>query len=117
MLETEGAVIRVLIADDHPLMRRGLADIPTGAEGVEVVGAAFDDDLDRQPLGSALLVGVRITTPLASGASLTLAAENLTNRQYLSSVDRLGPPASVSLRLAVPLGARATTASVRCGAL
>jgi DNA-binding NarL/FixJ family response regulator len=42
MLETGGGVIRVLIADDHPLMRKGLADILDGVEGIEVVGAAED---------------------------------------------------------------------------
>ena len=42
MLNAEGAVIRVLIADDHPLMRKGLADILNGVEGIEVVGAAED---------------------------------------------------------------------------
>lgn len=42
MLETGGAVIRVLIADDHPLMRKGLTDILAGVEGIEVVGAAED---------------------------------------------------------------------------
>ena len=83
------------------------------------VGAAFADDLNTQPLGSALLVGARVTAPLAAGATLTLAAENLTNRQYLSSVDRLGPPAAVTLRLAIPVGthASATTAAPRCTAL
>jgi DNA-binding NarL/FixJ family response regulator len=40
--EEEEAVIRVLIADDHPLMRKGLADILNGVEGIEVVGAAED---------------------------------------------------------------------------
>jgi outer membrane receptor protein involved in Fe transport len=82
------------------------------------VGAAYADDLNTQPLGSALLVGARVTAPLAAGATLTLAAENLTNRIYLSSVDRLGPPASVTLRLAVPVGTRAANASApRCTAL
>jgi DNA-binding NarL/FixJ family response regulator len=42
MLETGGAVIRVLIADDHPLMRKGLADILDGVEDIEVVGSAED---------------------------------------------------------------------------
>jgi DNA-binding NarL/FixJ family response regulator len=42
MLETDADVIRVLIADDHPLMRKGLADILAGVEGIEVVGAAQD---------------------------------------------------------------------------
>ncbi|MDB5071942.1 MAG: TonB-dependent receptor [Candidatus Eremiobacteraeota bacterium] len=82
------------------------------------VGAAYADDLNTQPLGSALLVGARVTAPLAAGATLTLAAENLTNRIYLSSIDRLGPPASVTLRLAVPIGTRTSAAAApRCTAL
>jgi DNA-binding NarL/FixJ family response regulator len=42
MLEAEAGVIRVLIADDHPLMRKGLTDILEGVEGIDVVGAAAD---------------------------------------------------------------------------
>ncbi len=42
MLETDTGVIRVLIADDHPLMRKGLADILDGVDGIEVVGSAED---------------------------------------------------------------------------
>ncbi|HEY0395428.1 MAG TPA: TonB-dependent receptor [Candidatus Elarobacter sp.] len=81
---------------------------------VQFAGLAYADDLNTQPLRSALLIGARVTAPLANGASITLAAENLTNRQYLSSVDRLGPPSSISLRLTVPLGARAQ-APAHCG--
>ncbi len=39
---TDGSRIRVLIADDHPLMRKGLADILDGVDGIEVVGSAED---------------------------------------------------------------------------
>ncbi|HEX4755864.1 MAG TPA: response regulator transcription factor [Candidatus Dormibacteraeota bacterium] len=42
MLEADATVIRVLIVDDHPLMRKGLTDILAGVEGIEVVGAAED---------------------------------------------------------------------------
>jgi DNA-binding NarL/FixJ family response regulator len=42
MLEADAPVIRVLIADDHPLMRKGLADILDGVDGIEVVGSAED---------------------------------------------------------------------------
>ena len=42
MLEDAASVIRVLIADDHPLMRKGFADILDGVDGIEVVGAAED---------------------------------------------------------------------------
>ena len=41
-VENNGAPIRVLIADDHPLMRKGLADILDGVDGIEVVGSAED---------------------------------------------------------------------------
>lgn len=83
------------------------------------LGAAFADDLNTQPLGSALLIGARVTAPLANGATLTFSAENLTNRLYLSSQDRLGPPASVMLRLTLPFGAARPTAAAtpRCAAM
>ncbi len=43
MLETtDPGVIRVLIVDDHPLMRKGLADILEGIDDIQVVGAAED---------------------------------------------------------------------------
>ncbi len=42
MLERDDTVVRVLIADDHPLMRKGLSDILAGVDGIEVVGAAED---------------------------------------------------------------------------
>ncbi|MEO8898162.1 MAG: response regulator transcription factor [Candidatus Dormibacter sp.] len=42
MLESGAEIIRVLIVDDHPLMRRGLADILDGIDDIEVVGAAED---------------------------------------------------------------------------
>ncbi|HEX3551498.1 MAG TPA: TonB-dependent receptor [Candidatus Elarobacter sp.] len=77
------------------------------------LGAAYADDLNTQPLGSALLLGAHVDVPLPSGATLTVDAENLTDRIYLSSVDRLGPPAAVSVRLAVPIGAR-PGAPTRC---
>jgi DNA-binding NarL/FixJ family response regulator len=42
MLNADDPVIRVLIADDHPLMRKGLTDILKDVDGIEVVGAADD---------------------------------------------------------------------------
>jgi DNA-binding NarL/FixJ family response regulator len=42
MLDNEAAAIRVLIADDHPLMRKGLVDILADVDGIEVVGSAED---------------------------------------------------------------------------
>jgi DNA-binding NarL/FixJ family response regulator len=42
MLDTDPPVIRVLIVDDHPLMRKGLVDILESVDGIEVVGSAED---------------------------------------------------------------------------
>lgn len=89
----------------------------TGAIDLAYSGPTFSDDLERQPLGSALLVGGRLTLHAADGIALSLAVDNLADKVYLTSVDRVGPPSSLTLRLSVPVGARgvATTASAACG--
>jgi iron complex outermembrane receptor protein len=88
----------------------------TGALEVSYSGPAFADDLERQPLGAALLVGGRLTLRAADGTALSLAIDNLADKRYLTSVDRLGPPASVTLRLSVPVGVRPTaTPAAACG--
>lgn len=43
MAETD-AGIRVLIVDDHPLVRRGLTSLLSAARGIDVVGAAADGE-------------------------------------------------------------------------
>ncbi len=87
----------------------------SGALALSYSGPTFADDLQRQPLGSALLLGGRLTLHGADGSALTLALDNLTDKVYLTSVDRLGPPASLTLRLALPLGARPTAPGAACG--
>jgi outer membrane receptor protein involved in Fe transport len=78
----------------------------TGAVELSYSGPTFADDLERQPLGSAVLVGGRLTLRSGGGTTLSLAVDNLADKVYLTSVDRAGPPASVTLRLSVPAGAR-----------
>jgi outer membrane receptor protein involved in Fe transport len=90
----------------------------TGAVELSYSGPTFSDDLERQPLGSAVLVGGRLTLHAADGTALSLAVDNLADKVYLTSVDRIGPPASVTLRLSVPVGARArisASPSAACG--
>jgi outer membrane receptor protein involved in Fe transport len=88
----------------------------TGAVELSYSGPTFSDDLERQPLGSALLIGGRLTLRAADGTALSLAVDNLADKVYLTSVDRIGPPASVTLRLSLPVGARArVSASAACG--
>jgi outer membrane receptor protein involved in Fe transport len=78
----------------------------TGTVEVSYSGPAYADDLQLQPLGQALLLGGRLTLRGADGTALSLAIDNLADRVYLTSVDRLGPPSSVTLRLSVPFGPR-----------
>ena len=53
---TDGAgAIRVLVVDDHAVVRRGLTDLLSGAAGIEVVGEAAD--------GGEALATVRVVRP------------------------------------------------------
>lgn len=83
--------------------------------GVDVsfVGRAFADDIDSQPLNPALLFGFQISTRLHN-ASLSLSGDNVTNRAYFSSVDRLGLPATYALRLEQRFGYAQSDAASEC---
>jgi hypothetical protein len=89
----------------------------TGGLEVSYSGTTYADDLERQPLGRALLVGGRITVHGDDGTAYSLGVDNLADRVYLTSVDRLGPPSSVTLRVSVPFGPRVTSRAARseCG--
>lgn len=71
---------------------------------VSYVGQTYADDLNTQPLGTAVLVGARIRIPVSGGASINVRADNLTGARYLSSIDRYGPPALVSVGFSLPVG-------------
>ncbi|GAC1582342.1 MAG: hypothetical protein NVS3B7_17760 [Candidatus Elarobacter sp.] len=89
----------------------------TGSLELSYSGPTFADDLERQPLGSAVLVGGRLTLHGGDGTALSLAVDNLADKVYLTSVDRVGPPSSLTLRLSLPVGTRigATPAVAACG--
>jgi outer membrane receptor protein involved in Fe transport len=72
------------------------------------LGQTFADDLNVQPLGTALVAGARVRIPFANGAAVSISAENLTGARYLSSIDRYGLPAVLSVNFSLPV--RATTA-------
>jgi outer membrane cobalamin receptor len=79
-------------------------------------GPTFADSLQQEPIGNAFLVGERISYAMHGGSALTLSFDNLTDRYYLTSIDRQGPPASLTLRLTVPVGrATALRAPAACG--
>jgi outer membrane receptor protein involved in Fe transport len=78
---------------------------------VSYVGQTYADDLNTEPLGTAVLVGARARIPLADGASVDIRADNLTNARYLSSIDRYGPPALVTVGVTLPIGRSGATAN------
>jgi outer membrane receptor protein involved in Fe transport len=83
-------------------------DAPVGSlqagASVNYSGMTWADDLNQQPLGSAVTAGIHVIAPLHSGVDLTLNVNNLTNARYLSSIDRYAPPQIISLALSAPLG-------------
>lgn len=68
------------------------------------LGQTYADDRNEQPLGTALLLGVNLRAPIPGGAALVLSAANVTGTRYLSSIDRFGPPAVISLGISLPIG-------------
>jgi outer membrane cobalamin receptor len=80
---------------------------------VSYSGQTYADDLNTEPLGTAVTVGAQVAIPLAAGAQLVLEGSNLTDARYLSSIDRFAPPSVVSLGLRVPLQPPSSTPA-RC---
>ncbi len=63
-------------------------------------GQTYADDRNTQPLGTATLLDVALVVPLP-GAALSVGASNAAGVRYLSSPDRLGPPATMWIRISV----------------
>jgi iron complex outermembrane recepter protein len=66
-------------------------------------GQTYADDLNTEPLGTAVVLGANFAIPLARGAQLIVQGSNLTGAHYLSSIDRFAPPAVVAVGVRVPL--------------
>ncbi len=71
---------------------------------VSYIGQTYADDLNTQPLGTAVLIGARLRIPLAAGASIEAITDNLTDARYLSSIDRYGSPQLLSVNVTLPVG-------------
>jgi outer membrane cobalamin receptor len=74
--------------------------------GVDIhyLGMTYADDLNQQPLGTAVTAGMHAVFPLREGARVIFNADNLTNARYLSSIDRYGPPQVISIGVSAPVG-------------
>jgi outer membrane receptor protein involved in Fe transport len=79
------------------------------------VGQTYADSQEQEPLGAALLFGATLRVALLSGPALVLTSDNLTHQQYLSTIDRFGPPRTIQLGVAVPLGQAAAPRATACG--
>lgn len=92
-------------------------DAPVGAvqTGVSInySGMTWADDLNQQPLGSAVTAGVHAIVPLRDGVRIIFNADNVTNARYLSSIDRYAPPQVLSLALTAPVGSPQAAACSR----
>ncbi len=69
---------------------------------VSYLGQTYADDLNTQPLGTAVLVGAHVSVPLRNELKITVDVENATGARYLSSIDRYGLPATVIVGITVP---------------
>ncbi len=81
---------------------------------VSYLGQTFADDLNTEPLGTAVLVGARVRIPVAGGADIDVRSDNLTDARYLSSIDRYGPPALLSVGVTLPVGREQPSQGMRC---
>ncbi len=79
------------------------------------VGQTYADDIEQEPLGAALLFGATVRAALLSGPALVVTADNLTHQQYLSTIDRYGPPRTIQLGVTVPLGQAPPGNASGCG--
>jgi len=72
-------VIRVLLVDDHALVRRGLTDLLGAADGIEVVGAVEDGSLAAAAVTELApdIVLMDLSMPILDGVDATRAVLSL----------------------------------------
>ncbi len=74
---------------------------------VSYIGQTYADDLNLEPLGTAVTAGLFASVPVAAGVRLVLQGDNVTDARYLSSIDRFAPPSVISLGLQLPVNKQA----------
>lgn len=74
---------------------------------VAYIGPTYADDLNLQALGTAVTAGAFASIPVGGGARIIVRGDNITSAHYLSSIDRYGPPAVVSIGVSLPVNKQA----------
>ena len=90
---------RVVIADDHTIVREGLRRILEGQEGIEVTGEAVNghEVMERVRAGNFELLLLDLSMPGKSGIELikqVLSSRRMRPRASTSTTDRRSPSTS-----------------------
>jgi DNA-binding NarL/FixJ family response regulator len=108
---SSSAAIRVLIVDDHALIREGIASLLDGNDDITVVGSAGDaaEALERCGELGAEVVLMDLSMPGIDSASATATATALLRKRYpqVEVVVLTGYGNDLSVRLAIQAGASA----------
>ncbi len=70
---------------------------------VSYLGRTYADDLNRAPLGTALVGDARVLIPVAPGLAIAVSASNVFSARYRSSIDRWGMPPVLTVGIQSPL--------------
>jgi outer membrane cobalamin receptor len=81
---------------------------------INYLGQTYADDLNTEPLNSALLFGLRASALAGNGATWSFVWQNITDQHYLTSVDRIGIPAHASIEVRFPIGVRPAQTAPLC---
>jgi DNA-binding NarL/FixJ family response regulator len=109
-------VIRILIADDHPLLRIGVRDLLSGEPDFEIVGEAASgrEAVELAEMLRPDVVIMDLTMPLVGGATVTRSFA--TGLEAIAAIKALSGRAPASVVLSVHGDASIVRSALRLGA-
>ena len=72
----------------------------------DFLGQMFADDLNTELLPATTVYGGSISIPVGGNATIALIGQNISDRRYLSSIDRYAPPQSIRVEFRAPIGGK-----------